>query len=77
MDSLQKYLANAHYFCVLSDGGTDTSVMEEEVVHLLFLSGKPLLKILSTEPANSINAEGIAECIKTASEQICISDFQK
>ena len=55
MDSLQNYLANAHYFCVLSDGGTDTSVMEEEVVHLLFLkSGKPLLKILSTEPANSI-----------------------
>ena len=55
MDSLQKYLANAHYFCVLSDDGTDTSVMEEEVVHLLFLkSGKPLLKILSTEPANSI-----------------------
>ena len=27
MDSLQKDLANTHYFCVLSDGSTDSSVI--------------------------------------------------
>ena len=66
MDSLQKDLANAHYFCILSDGSTDSSVTEEELVYLLFLkNGKPLLKFLSIEAANNANAEGIIECIKT------------
>ena len=78
MDSLQIGLATAHYFCVLSDGSTDSSVIEEELVYLLFLkSGKPLLKFLSIEPANNANAEGIIECIRTAFEGIGILDFQK
>ena len=37
MDSLQKDLANAHYFCVLSDSSTNSSVIKEELVYLLFL----------------------------------------
>ena len=57
MDSLPKDLANAHYFCILSDGSTDSSVIKEE-----------LLKFLLIEPANNANAEGIIECIKTAFE---------
>ena len=74
----KKDLANTHYFCVLSDGSTDGSVIQEELVYLLFLkSGKPLLKFLSIEAANHANAEGIIECIKTAFEQIGILDFQK
>ena len=78
MDSLQNGLATAHYFCVLSDGSTDSSVIEEELVYLLFLkSGKPLLKFLPIEPANNANAEGIIERIKTAFERIGILDFQK
>ena len=76
MDGLQKNLANAHYFCVLSYGSTDSSVIEEELVYLLFLkSGKSLLKFLSIEPANNANAEGIIECINTAFERIGILDF--
>ena len=78
MDSLQKDLANAHYFCILSDGSTDSSVIEEELVYLLFLkSGKPLLKFFLIEPANNTNAEGIIECVKTAFEWIGILGFQK
>ena len=69
IDSLQKDLADIHYFCILSDGSTDSSVIKEELVYLLFLkSGKPLLKFLSIEPANNANAEGNIECIKTAFE---------
>ena len=37
MDSLQKDLANTHYFCVLSDSSTNSSVIKEELVYLLFL----------------------------------------
>ena len=67
MDSLQKDLANAQYFYILSDSSTDSRVIEEKLVYLLFLkSGKLLLKFLSVEPANNTNAEGITECIKTA-----------
>ena len=78
MDSFKKYLANAHYFCVLSDGSTDTSVIEEEVVYLLFLkSGKSLLKFLSLEPANNANAEGIIQCIEAAFERIGILALQE
>ena len=78
MDSLQKDLANAQYFYILSDSSTDSRVIEEKLVYLLFLkSGKLFLKFLSVEPANNTNAEGIIECIKTAFEQIGILDFQK
>ena len=78
MDSWQKDLANAHYFCILSDSSTDSSVIKEELVYLLFLkSGKPLLKFLSIELTNNPNAEGIIECIKTAFERIGILDFKK
>ena len=75
-DSLKKDLANAQYFCVLSDGSTDSSVIEEELVYLLFLkNGKLVMKFLSIEPANHANAEGIIEWIKTAFERIGILDF--
>ena len=77
LDSLEKDLANAHYFCVLSDGSTDSSVIKEELVNLFLRSGKPLLKFLSIEPANNANAGGIIECIKTALERIGILHFQK
>ena len=78
MDSLQEDLANAHYFCILNDGSTDSSIIEEELVYLVFLkSGKPLLKFFLIEPANNANAEGIIEYIKTAFERISILDFQK
>ena len=73
-NSLHKDLAKAHYFCILSDGSTNSSVIEEELVYLLFLkSGKPFLKFLSIERANNTNAEGIIECIKRqlSNELVC------
>ena len=65
--SFAKNLAKARYFCILSDGSTDSSVTEEKPVYVLFLlCGKPTLKFLSIEPANNANAEGIHSCIKQA-----------
>ena len=52
-------LVNYRYFCVLSDGGTDSTVVEEELVYLLyFKNGKPTVN-LSIEPAENANTEGL------------------
>ena len=49
-DSLAKDLANARLFLCLNDGNTDASVVEQELVYVLFLSeGTPTLKFLSIE----------------------------
>ena len=40
MDSLPKDLANAHYFCILSDGSTDSSVIEEELIYIYIIFKK-------------------------------------
>ena len=77
-DSFAKDLAKAHYFCIPSDGCTDSSITEEELVYvLLLLCGKPTLKFLSIEPANNANAEGIHSCIKEAFERVGVLDLSK
>ena len=49
-DSMQseflKSLTSANYYSVLTDGSTDASVMEQEVVYVLFMSeeGEPVVK---------------------------------
>ena len=43
--SLAESVANARYFACLSDGSTDSSVTEQEVVYVLFLyNGVPVVK---------------------------------
>ena len=55
-DSFAKDLPKVRYFCILSDGITNSSVTEEELVYVLFLLyGKLTLKFLSIEPANNAN----------------------
>ena len=77
-DSFAKDLAKARYFCIPSDGCTDSSITEEELVYVLFLlCGKPTLKFLSIEPANNANAEGIHNCIREAFERVGMLDLSK
>ena len=65
------YLKFITFVFILSDGSTDSSVTEEELVYVFFLlCGKPMLKFLSIEQANNANAEGIHSCIKEAFEQV-------
>ena len=57
-------------------GSTDTSILEEELVYILYLdSGKAKLKFLSIEPAENADAVGIHNCIKKAFERIGILDL--
>ena len=76
--SFAKDLAKACYFFILSDGSTDSSVTEKELVYVLFLlCGKLTLKIFSIAPANNANAESIHSCIKKAFEQVVVLDISK
>ena len=69
--SFAKDLAKACHFCILSDGSTDSSVTDEELVYILFLlCGNPTMKFLSTEPANNIKAVAIYSCTKEAFERV-------
>ena len=72
------YLKFITFVFILSDGSTDSSVTEEELVYVFFLlCGKPMLKFLSIEQANNANAEGIHSCIKEAFEQVWGLDLSK
>ena len=48
----------SNYFSLLTDGSTDSAVIEEEVVYLLFLNeGKPEIKFFSIETPLHTTAE--------------------
>ena len=77
-ENISKDLAKARYFCVLSDGSTDTSILEEELVYILYFdSGKAKLKFLSIVPSENVDAVGIHNCIKKAFERIGILNLSK
>ena len=75
-DSLTNDLANARFFSCLNDGSTDASVVEQELVYVLFLKkGTPTLKFLSIESVKSGDAEGIKASIEEAFSIIGLTSF--
>ena len=76
-DSFAKDLAKARYFCILSDGSMDSSILRKNLCVLFLLCGKPMLKFLSIEPANNANAEGIHSCIKETFQRVGVLDLSK
>ena len=75
-DSLAKHLANARFFSCLNDGSTDASILEQELVYVLFLSeGTPTLKFLSIESLKTGDAEGIKASIEEAFGGIGLTSF--
>ena len=49
-EDLIKAISTSNYFSILTDGSTDSAVIEEEVLYLLFLNErKPEIKFFSTE----------------------------
>ena len=72
--------ANARHYSVLSDGSTDSAVIEQELVYVLYLSpsrGSPKMKFLSIESAENGDANGLKEFIKTGFERFGITEFSK
>ena len=75
-DELAKALSKGSYFSVLSDGSTDNSVLERELVYVLFLyQGKPRVTFLDIETPKSGDAKGILDFITKAFERIGLENY--
>lgn len=54
--NIKRELASCKFFGALSDGSTDSSMIEEELVYLLyFQNGKPTVNVLSIETEENKN----------------------
>ena len=73
-DSFVKDLLDANYYSVLTDGSTDASITEQEVVYVLYLSGgEPKVKFLGIEAPEQATADGLKENIEKAFQNIGIT----
>ena len=65
------------FYSILSDGGSDSGNIEEELVYVKNLSkGKAKVSFLSIENAQNVDANRIKECIESAFKYFAIDDFQ-
>ncbi|XP_028408661.1 zinc finger protein 862-like [Dendronephthya gigantea] len=75
-ESLEADLAKARYYSILSDGSTDVSTTEQELVYVLFLQdGTPVVKFAGVESATTADAEGLLRAIESAFSRLGISCF--
>ena len=66
-NELSKDLPNANFYSFLSDGSTDTSITEKELVYVLYLNdGTPTIKYLSIEDAKTADSIGLQAAIEQA-----------
>ena len=75
-EDLIKAISLSNYFSLLTDGSTDSVVIEEEVLYLLFLNeGKPEIKFFSIETPSHSTAEGLKEAISSAFKRTGMTEF--
>ena len=75
-DDLVKNLLSVHYYAILTDGSTDSSIIEQEALYVLFLSpssGFPALKFLSVESPKHAHADGLKACLEDSFHLIGIT----
>ena len=72
-------LLKARYYSLLTDGSTDASILEQEVIYVLYLSdeGCPVVKFLSVETPEHAHADGLKACIENAFERIGVVPLYK
>ena len=78
-EGFAKDFVNTWYYSVLSDGSTDSAVIEQELVYVLYLSkdGVPIVKYLSIESAENGDASGLKNCITKAFQRFRITKFSE
>ena len=60
-------IGNSRFLSVLSDGSTDNSIIEQELVYVRFLcNGKPQIKMVKIVDVNHALAAGILDAIDGA-----------
>ena len=63
---IQKEFTNAKFFSILSDGSTDSAVIEEEIVYVQYaVQGKVHVMFLELQPVQKADAEHITAAITT------------
>ena len=69
-----KDILNARYYSILTDGSTDASILEQEVLYVLFLSssGVAVLKFLSVNTPQHAHADGLKQCIEDSFQRVGI-----
>ena len=74
--SMKDYLVKDHYYAILTDGSTDSGILKQEALYVLFLSpssGLPVLKFLSVESPQYAHADGLKACIVDSFHRISIT----
>ena len=75
-EDLIKAISTSNYFSLLTDGSTDSAVIEEEVLYLLFLNeAKSEIKFFSIETPSHTTAEGLKEAISSAFKRTGMTEF--
>ena len=75
-EDLIKVISTSDYFSLLTDSSTDSAVIEEEMLYLLFLNeGKPDIKFFSIKTPWHATAEGLKEAISSAFKRTGMTEF--
>ena len=74
-DNFVKDMLNAQYCSILTDESTDASILEQEVLYVLFLSssGVPVLQFSSVDTPQQVHADGLKQCIEDSFQRIGIT----
>ena len=74
-DNFVKDMLNAQYCSILTDESTDASILEQEVLYVLFLSssGVPVLKFSSVDTPQHAHTDGLKQCIEDSFQRIEIT----
>ena len=72
---LVKDLLSVHYYPILTDGSTDSSILKQKPLYVLFLSlsSVPVLRFLSVESPEHAHADGLKACIEDSFHCISIT----
>ena len=70
-----KDILDAQHYSILTDVSTDASILEQEVLYVLFLSssGVPVLKFSSVDTPQQVHADGLKQCIEDSFQRIGIT----
>ena len=79
-DSFVEHLLSANYYSLLTNANTNVSILEQEVIYVLFLSknGELVVKFFSIQTSDDAHAEGLKKCIENALHSIgIVSMYQR
>ena len=65
------------HYSLLTDGSTDSGVLEQELIYVLFLnrSGRAQIKFYGFESPYHANAVGLKDVVELAFRRVGIADF--